>query len=183
LPSFVTHPAVPLALAVSLGSGRVSRRLLVAGMIASALPDLDVLAFSFGIPYAASLGHRGFSHSVAFAFLLASLGAGLFRWLGSTPLWRFGFLLVSTASHGLLDAFTNGGLGVALFWPWSQQRFFAPFRPIQVSPIGITRFFSPHGLAVLGSELLWVWLPAMAVALVAASLRGRFRGKRRGPVS
>ena len=36
------------------------------------LPDADVVAFAFGIPYGAMLGHRGLTHSLTFA---AALGA------------------------------------------------------------------------------------------------------------
>ena len=35
----------------ALGSKRVPKRLLVAGVIASIVPDLDVVGFSFGVPY------------------------------------------------------------------------------------------------------------------------------------
>jgi inner membrane protein len=58
------------------------------------------------------------------------------------------------ASHGLLDALTDGGLGVAVFWPFSNERFFAPWRPLPVAPIG-ARFWSGRGLAVVAVELCW----------------------------
>ena len=45
------------------------------------------------------------------------------------------FTFLATASHGVLDAFTTGGLGVAFLWPWSPARFFAPVRGIRVSPM------------------------------------------------
>jgi inner membrane protein len=79
------------------------------------------------------------------------------------------FTLV-TLSHPLLDAMTNGGSGVALFAPFSTSRYFAPWRPIQVSPIGL-RFFSERGLEVLASEIVWVWIPAFLVLLVASAYR------------
>ncbi len=52
----------------------------------------------------------------------------------------FVFIFVATASHGLLDMFTNGGLGVALFWPFTDARYFFPVRMIDVSPIGFVVF-------------------------------------------
>ncbi len=131
------------------------------------LPDLDVVAFRLGIPYAAEFGHRGFSHSLSFAALTALVGASCHRLLRSRFRTAFPFLFVAAASHGLLDAFTNGGLGVAFFWPLSPERFFAPVRVIQVAPIAVSRLFSQRGAAVLLSELLWVWIPC---ALVAAAL-------------
>ena len=38
------------------------------------------------------------------------------------------YLFLSTASHGVLDALTDGGLGVAFFSPFDQTRYFFPFR-------------------------------------------------------
>ena len=70
MPTVFSHAAAPLALGLGLGRTTVPRRLLAVGVVAAALPDLDVVTFSFGIPYAADLGHRGFSHSLAFAALV-----------------------------------------------------------------------------------------------------------------
>jgi inner membrane protein len=159
MPTALSHPAVPLAISIGLGRSAVPSRLVAAGIVASVLPDLDVVAFRFGIPYAAQLGHRGFSHSLAFAALVALLGAGCHRLLRSGPPATFAFLFAATASHGVLDAFTNGGLGVAFFWPFSPTRYFALVRMIQVAPLAAARLLSPRGFVVLASELLWVWLP------------------------
>jgi inner membrane protein len=130
-------------------------------------PDFDVLAFRFGIPYDAPLGHRGFSHSLAFAVLLGGAATLLLRALlrGSAqqppPLARtFILLALATASHGFFDALTDGGLGVAFFSPFDHTRYFFPWRPIAVSPLSLARFFSAHGLAVMKSEALWLGVPA-----------------------
>jgi inner membrane protein len=140
------------------------------------LPDADVLAFSVGIPYEHVMGHRGLSHSVLFAVCTASL----FTWLavraarGDIPVGRLWvFLFLATASHGLLDALTDGGLGVAFLAPFSDERYFFPWRPMVVSPISIRRFFSGRGLAVVASEILVVWVPAMLAVAVAIVLRRR----------
>ncbi|MBF6025905.1 metal-dependent hydrolase [Lysobacter niastensis] len=170
MPTILTHAIVPLAAGIALGSNRVTHRMVVAGMVAAMLPDADVLAFAFGIPYADAFGHRGVSHSLMFAAALATLGASSYRWLGATFRRAWFWLFACAASHPLLDAFTNGGLGVALFWPWSDLRVFAPWRPIRVSPIGLG-FFGSHGIAVLVSELRWVWLPAATFALLGLGLR------------
>ena len=66
---------------------------------------------------------------------------------------------------------TDGGLGVAFFSPFDNHRYFFPWTPIRVSPIGITRFFSLRGFAVLQTELLWIWLPATFLAVCAWTLR------------
>jgi len=82
-----------------------------------------------------------------------------------------GFLFLSTLSHGILDALTNGGLGVAFFAPFDDSRYFFPWRPIRVSPISVSGFLSSRGLQVLRSELQWIWLPAALVAILLLLLR------------
>lgn len=138
------------------------------------LPDLDVIGFRFGVHYGDFWGHRGFTHSLAFAALLAgavaiSMAGRVKDEIGRLPL--FAYLFVATASHGLLDAMTNGGLGIAFFSPFDNRRYFLPWRPVRVSPIGVTRFFTPHGLEVLKTEMLWIWVPAFVFGLLAFALR------------
>jgi inner membrane protein len=45
--------------------------LIIASIFSTILPDLDVVAFNFGIAYEHHLGHRGFTHSILFALLWA----------------------------------------------------------------------------------------------------------------
>lgn len=140
----------------------------------SIIPDVDVIGFRFGIHYGDFWGHRGFTHSVVFAFLLASFVAfALFRREASVigRLSLFAYIFLATASHGVLDAMTNGGLGVAFFSPFENSRYFLPWRPIRVSPIGVTQFFTPRGFSILQNELLWIWVPAILFASVVWLLR------------
>ena len=166
MPTIFSHPAVPLALGFGLGKKLVPGRLLLAGVTVSILPDLDVIAFSFGIPYADQFGHRGFTHSLFFAAMVALIGACAHRSLHCSFGIGFWFLFLATVSHGVLDAFTNGGLGIAFFWPWSDERYFARYQLIEVAPIGIASFFSSRGVRVILSELRWVWLPCALLAVV-----------------
>ena len=180
MPTVFSHAAVPLALGLGLGRATIPRRLLVAGVVAAVVPDLDVVTFQLGIPYSADLGHRGFSHSLFFAALVGLAGAAGHRLLGAGVARAFLFLFAATASHGVLDAFTNGGLGVAFLWPWSGERFWAPdaLRVVEASPISVARFLSARGLTVLGSELRWIWPPALAIGLILFGLR-RARARER----
>jgi inner membrane protein len=171
MPTLLTHPAVPLAMALGLGRSVVSKRLLVAGVIVSLLPDLDVIAFRLGIPYAADFGHRGLSHSALFACMVALAGACVFCAYRSTFPAAFLFLFIAALSHSILDALTNGGLGVAFLWPWSGERFFAPIQVIEVAPLRLSRFLTEKGATVLRSEFLWVWIPVLCVASLGALLR------------
>jgi len=173
MPTVFSHAAAPLALGLGLGRAAIPRRLLVAGVVAAALPDLDVVTFHLGIPYSAGLGHRGFSHSLLVAALVGLAGAAGHRHLGTSFRRVFLFLFAATASHGVLDAFTNGGLVVAFLWPWSGERFWAPdaLRVVEASPISVDRFLSARGLTVLASELRWIWPPALAIGLILVGLR------------
>jgi inner membrane protein len=72
----------------------------------------------------------------------------------------------------LLDALTNGGRGIAFFSPLTNERYFFPWRPIQVSPIG-AGFFTARGLRVLVSESVWIWLPSAIIAITARVVRRR----------
>jgi inner membrane protein len=159
--SVLTHPVVPLALSVALPRETTTSTLILAGAVCSIIPDLDVLGFGFGIRYNDMLGHRGLTHSIMFAVALSALlSFTLFRNTQSSHWVIFLFLFLSTLSHPLLDMLTNGGLGVALLAPFSNKRYFFPWRPIEVSPIGIGTFLSEWGVRVILTELKWVWLPS-----------------------
>src|SRR3546814_12449693 len=82
-------------------------------------------------------GHRGFSHSLVFAVLLAVAASVAYRRFESSASAQSTgvYLFLCAASHGLLDALTNGGLGVAFFSPFIEQRYFFPWRPIPVRSV------------------------------------------------
>ena len=162
MPTIISHPAVVL---LKRWFSAVPRRAVPAGIAATILPDADVAAFAFGIPYGHTFGHRGFTHSIAFALLVAAAGVAALR-VREHRRTTFAFLFLCAMSHPVLDAMTTGGLGVAFFSPFSNERYFFPWRPIRVSPIGAA-FFSSRGLTVLASELAWVWIPCAALALLA----------------
>jgi len=136
------------------------------------LPDLDVVSFFLGIPYGARLGHRGLSHSLLFALLISLLVALAASGLLAVAWWLLWLcFFVAMASHTLLDAMTDGGLGVALFSPLDDRRYFLPFRPIRVSPIGLAAL-GRWGLRALLSEVFWVWLPLGLAVGLRLLLRG-----------
>jgi inner membrane protein len=175
MPSIISHPAVPLAFGLGFGPEVIPRPLLIAGIVASVVPDIDVLSFWLRGNSDTAFAHRGATHSFAFAAFLA-LGMALALRPPTGDFWRFFiFLFLSAASHGIMDAFTNGGWGIAFFWPWSSERYFAPFRPILVSPIGLSRFVSMRGVQVLVSELIWLWVPCIVLWLAFVYMR-RIKG-------
>lgn len=128
----------------------------------SLLPDVDVVTFRLGIPYSHPLGHRGMTHSPAFAVLVGLAAYLALRMRGRPALGDALLATLVVASHGVLDAMTSGGLGVEFLWPADPHRFFLPWRFIPVAPIG-ARMLSIRGLSVLLTEAV-LFLPAWAYA-------------------
>lgn len=166
-----SHPVVPLAIACWFPSLRTPSRLLAASLLSSA-PDLDAFGYFAGVPYEAWCGHRGCTHSVVFAALLALLPTAWLARRNDLPRRRVvAFLFAAAASHGLVDMATNGGLGIAVWWPFDATRHFWPVQPLEVPPLGILAFFSAWGVHVLASEALWLWLPAAVVGAIGLGVR------------
>ena len=175
MPTIFSHAVAALALGKVYAGEKMPARFWLLSVLCAVLPDADVIAFSFRLQRGSMLGHRGFSHSLTFALLLALLIVWLaFR---KTPAftkkwWALVlYFFAVTASHGLLDALTDGGSGVAFFAPFDGTRYFFPWRPIEVSPISIDRFFSPRGLEVIRSGVAWIWIPAVLLVTVAWGYR------------
>jgi len=171
--SLISHAVAALGIGTIFARPQVPKRVWVIGAVCSMLPDIDVIGFRLGIGYGAFCGHRGFTHSLLFAGVIAMLAlvAELPRALsGLSRGWLWLYFFLAAASHGILDAMTNGGLGVAFFSPFDKTRYFFPWHPILVSPISLTRFFSERGVAVMQSELIWIWIPAGLLALLTLVL-------------
>jgi len=171
LPTIIAHSVVAATAAGGFSSGRESLKFWILSIVCSSLPDADVIGYRWlYIPSYEFFGHRGFFHSPFFAALLSLLivcifyrGKGIF----SKKWWKyFLYFFVLTASHGLLDAFTNGGNGIALLSPITNERYFFPWTPIEVSPLSIKGFLSQRGLTVLLSELVWIWVPCLLIAIL-----------------
>jgi inner membrane protein len=171
MPTIFSHALVAVVAGRAVERPSAPPRLWVLAACCAMLPDADVVGLYVGVPYGHMLGHRGLSHSLFFALALGML-LGLIafrhsRWDGVRTRYLV-YLSIATASHGILDAFTDGGGGVAFLAPFTDERYASPWQPIAVSPIGAARFFTQRGLAVMRSELIWIWAPSLAVMLVAA---------------
>jgi inner membrane protein len=173
--SAISHPAAVLALRPWLGEAVSGPRAVVLAAVCSIAPDADAIGFWMGIPYGSPLGHRGLTHSVAFALALAAAVVAMGFRRARPRFALFGLLFLCTASHGLFDAMTDGGLGVAFWAPFDNSRYFLPWRPIHVSPFGPAEFLGERGLKILGSEVVAIWIPCLALGTLGWVVRASNR--------
>ena len=169
MPTIISHGVVAIAGGKIFAKSN-SQKFWLLSIVCAILPDADAVLFRFGVPYGNMFGHRGFSHSIFFAIILAlavvALGFREIRF-NSKQWWTFlSYFSLLGISHGILDAMTDGGLGVGFFIPFDSSRYFLPFRPIEVSPLGLKGLFSEWGLRVMLSEAFWIWLPAFIIVMI-----------------
>jgi len=160
--SIFGHSIVAIGISALHKRKMINRKVLSLGVLSSVIPDIDVLAYKFGI-FEGILAHRGLTHSPLFALFWASFLTLLFHFsAGRRKELRFGlYYFICIVSHGLIDGFTDGGDGICYFLPFSAERYFFPWQVIQVSPIGVAAFFNEWGLRVLKSEFLYLALPSL----------------------
>ena len=176
MPTIITHSVVAASSAISIRPGKESLKFWILSIVCSSLPDADVIGYRwFYISSYEFFGHRGFFHSPFFAVLLSIAVVCIFyrkEEIFSKSWWKYTiYFFVLTASHGVLDALTNGGNGIALLSPFTNERYFFPWTPIEVSPLSVSGFLSQRGLAVLMSEMLWVWGSCLVLLILWRLIR------------
>jgi inner membrane protein len=165
-----THAVVGLGLAKVFTSRRLPPLFWILAGLLPIVPDFD--SFS-SYSYGSMWGHRGFTHSLCFALGIGLIAAGAASRCLKIDFWPLlGFFFLITASHGILDALTDGGFGIPFFWPFSPHRY-GPYGPIHVADIGF-EIPDPRVSRSVRTELLYVWLP-LAVVVGVVTIRRRFR--------
>ena len=119
--TIITHPLVPAVAAYLIGRDKIPTKLIVAAGVASVVGDLDVIGLRFGISYGDQFGHRGFTHSIFFSALIGLLATLFHKRLAADKWTTFLLVFIGACSHGVLDAMTDGGRGIAFFWPFSAE--------------------------------------------------------------
>jgi inner membrane protein len=162
MPTVYTHAMVGVSLAyIGLGRRKGWVYWLSAALL-PVIPDLDTLSVTSNNSI---WGHRGFTHSLAFAVGLGLAATMLAGWYLRLGFWRSAALFSAiAASHALLDLFTTAGNGIALWWPMSDARA-GPLGPIPVADLGFD-WPNPMRSPAIRKELLWVWLPLAAAVFV-----------------
>lgn len=147
MPSSIGHGAAALLLAPVLKRCDSSVRLIAAAAMGAMIPDIDAVGRPFGRGDITWLGgHRAFTHSLLFA-VVAGLGIGAIvgRRDHGIATWRaYAYAILVVLSHGVLDAFTTYGDGIAFFSPFSSSRY--------ASSIKVFEGYE---------EILLLWTPAL----------------------
>ena len=174
MPTIITHAVVASFAGRVFAEKQMPFHFWLIAIICSIVPDADVIGFHFGVKYSDFLGHRGFFHSIFFAFIFSTFIVLIFfrdYKVLSTSWWKYVlFFFIVGASHGILDAFTDGGLGIALLSPFNNTRYFFPWTPIKVSPIGLQAFLSEWGFRVMICEITYIWIPLLLFQMVRSRL-------------
>jgi inner membrane protein len=147
LPSSIAHASVAVLASPLLGAQWRTPRVIGLTAAAAAAPDLDAIGRPLGYGDVAFLGgHRALTHSMFSALVVGAIALALVAHTAE-PRDRVRvalFVFCAVASHGLLDAFTTYGDGVAIFSPFSGYRWKSPWQPF----------------GGLWSEILALWIPA-----------------------
>jgi inner membrane protein len=132
--------ALPFLTARSVRQHVPPAAVIVSAAVFSMAPDIDTVLWGV-IPYEHFFGHRGFFHSPLFLVTLSAICAALVTWFWRVPARTAALLAtlwaIVAVSHPLLDAMTDGGLGVMLLYPLNEDRYFFSWQPMRVSPIGL----------------------------------------------
>jgi inner membrane protein len=167
-----THAVVGLGLARVYASRRMPWGFWGLAALLPVIPDFDAVSTA---AYGSPLGHRGITHSLAFALWVGALAASLtFRYF-RVSFWSLsGLFFVLIASHGVLDALTRGGMPIPFFWP-AEGRY-GNWGPIPVSDVCF-ELPDPRRSRSVRSELLWVWLPTAILVAAVMTYRHLRRGR------
>jgi len=166
MPSMIGHSLWGAAAVAGWTRLPVSGWTLILAWICSVGADIDSLGFFLGIPYEHGLGHRGLLHGILFAALIALAAAAASRPDSADRAHRIGLFQLfffCAFSHIVLDAVSNGGLGVAFFAPFSNHRYFLPWRPLDAVPIGINQMLSSRWFPIIFKELRKLIIPSLVL--------------------
>jgi membrane-bound metal-dependent hydrolase YbcI (DUF457 family) len=131
-------------------------------LLATNLPDIDIVLHRSVLSQFEALAHRNFCHSLLFAAIASTL-------LGFVCYYKlsqhrgltlsFYFFLVMT-SHDVIDALTKG-YGVAFLYPFDKTQYNFPLTPLNPAGWTFTEFSANNAF---GREGLFVWLPMLFIS-------------------
>lgn len=121
----LTHVVLGAVTGDLLAGKKLGKKAMFWGALINSLPDIDVGCMAYMTVPDGLIAHRGFTHSFAFAILLAPLLAfAIGRLYKNSPLnfrqWSL-FFFIQLSLHCIIDSFT--AYGTALAEPFSHQRY------------------------------------------------------------
>lgn len=142
------------------------RRVITLAAICGVVPDLDLIGWPLGVSTFTLWGHRGLTHSIAFAVVLGVTVAALLPAATRRERWIVAAVLIlATATHSVLDAMTTYSPTGPAFWaPFSNDRYRFSWMPLTGAG-GLNTDF--------GQEALYSCLPAAVLILLIEWWRRR----------
>ena len=172
-----THPIPALAVIAACGSKNIPARLAVAMLIATFLSDIDMIGYALGYHYPSPFAHRGFTHSLVFAFAVGLFALAAAPQMNTKRGIAFFAIFLTILSHYFLDALGSRYMGVPIFWPFDDTRYILPWPSLISSWVSWSspyRFFSSWWAdRFIRIELLAIWLPCAIFAITGFLLRRR----------
>jgi inner membrane protein len=161
----IGHLAVGAALGAiySRTSGSNPRTAIPVFALLALAPDLDLVTAAFGALPDTPTSHRGITHSLPFAAIVAlAVGLCARRWgrgrlAGALTLGALG-------SHGILDAMSQLGDGPMMFWPFTTQTYVLAWRPIP-GVLSASYYLTLEAIPTLLAET-FLFLPFIVFALL-----------------
>ena len=118
----LTQIVLGAAVAEAVAGRKIGNKAPLWGAIAGTIPDLDVIFTGLYHPIDGALVHRGISHSILFACLMAPLLGWLVHKLYKEKYERKMWITLffwGIITHPMLDMFTN--YGTSFFWPFDMR--------------------------------------------------------------
>jgi inner membrane protein len=182
VPTPITHMVAGIAVATTVRPHPTPRRFWLLAAFCAAIPDIDIIWSPYGISTDDMWGHRGITHSIPVAIVIAGLAARVgfagTQWRGFRLRFWLAFALAGV-SHGLLDSLTQFAGWVALFAPFTAQRFYIPFQvvswygpPFRTDSVGAL-------VRMMGAEVVDIWLPSLVIFATALAWQRRSRATAR----
>lgn len=175
----VTHAALGIAAAETILGKKAPGRAALAGLLAGIMPDFDLFPAMMSGPLERLSIHRGFTHSIIFALIMAPILGYLFsRRSGDTSKpgpgsWSF-LIFAAIMSHIIIDCFTT--YGTMVFFPFSHYR--VAFSTISIVDliftipliVAISGFLLTRKNIRLGRAILFAGMTVSAVYLTGMIL-------------
>lgn len=165
MPSPLTHLIVSVPINALIMKQENKKKIIFFSFFAAIAADFDYVGYLFNFGNLSFFGHRGFTHSIFFAIVIATLICIVFFRNVDFKSKAFLFLLfnffLAALSHPLLDYLINQNNGVALFFPFSTERFSFPFAPINEEICSAFEYYRKYFWLVLKVEIIYLIFPAI----------------------